>query len=68
MLSEEKEVGPFIIKLTAQQVFADYTVQLEVIHEGRNYADFLSCVIMMLLLLTIVLVFRYLVKTNHLGK
>ena len=30
MPSEEKEVGPFIIKLTAQQVFADYTVQLEV--------------------------------------
>lgn len=27
VLSEEKEVGPFIIKLTAQQVFADYTVR-----------------------------------------
>ena len=27
VLFEEKEVGPFIIKLTAQQVFADYTVR-----------------------------------------
>jgi protein tyrosine phosphatase len=27
VLNEEKEVGPFIIKLTSQQVFADYTVR-----------------------------------------
>ena len=27
VLNEEKEVGPFMIKLTAQQVFADYTVR-----------------------------------------
>ena len=27
VLFEEKEVGPYIVKLTAQQVFADYTVR-----------------------------------------
>ena len=27
VLNEEKEVEPFIIKLTTQQVFADYTVR-----------------------------------------
>lgn len=27
VLYEEKEVGPFMIKLTGQQVFADYTVR-----------------------------------------
>ena len=27
VLNEEKEVGPFVIKLTAQHVFADYTVR-----------------------------------------